>query len=84
MTLAYYQGMKARYNMEYKQLTDEYQTQAGLIRITTTLKQCADGRYEFDDKFVVLNNIDLLIPDAWKHQTSSTIVRKICLMRGAK
>lgn len=69
---------------KYEQFVDEFQTQVGMLRITTTLVLNDQGTYDFDDRFVVLNGRDLAIPNAWKRQTSNTITRKVCAMVGAK
>lgn len=66
---------------KYEQVTEEFETAAGMLKITTTLVLNETGTYDFDDKFVVLNNVDLAIPAAWKRQTSATIVRKVCSMK---
>lgn len=66
-------------NIEYKQFVSEHGTQKGILKITTTLK-VVNGVNSLDDVSVSLNGKDLDIPRAWKKQTSSTIVRKVCAM----
>lgn len=68
---------------KYKQITQEYQTKKGLLRVVDTL-ELIEGKYYNEDTFISLNNTQLLIPDYWSAYSHSNLLKKICVVINEK
>ena len=68
----------------YNQYVKEYITEVGVMKFTYTYKT-VNNIQSLDDLYISINGTGVwvelrYIPEAWKHQTSKTIIRKVCQM----